>query len=82
MTIMTLILLIVCSTITLFLGFTLGLFFASKFDFAFRVGARNDMEFYAEEMRKRMEEDAEAQIKSAELFPPTLRKDYGLPHER
>lgn len=72
---------LILSFFSLFLGFTLGLFFASKFDVALRFNVRNQMEFYAKEMNKKLEQETKFGIKTEELMPPGLGQDYGLPRE-
>lgn len=65
---------------SLILGLMLGLLISSKFDVAFRVGARSDMEFYAKELTKKLEEDKPL-IRNDDLLPPGLGRDYALPRE-
>jgi len=70
---------IVFSLIT---GILLGLLILGKFDIAMRIGARNDMEFYAKEMNKKLEEDINKPvIRNDDLLPPGLGRDYALPRE-
>ena len=74
-------LIVIFSVFFLLVGFFLGLFFSSLFDVALKVGSRNQMEFYAKEMNKRLEDEAKEGYKRDDLFPPTLDKDYGVPRE-
>lgn len=73
---------IMFSAFSLILGFLLGLLISSRFDIALKVGARNQMEFYAKEMNKKLAEEVEKPtIRPTDLFPEDLNKDYGLPRE-
>lgn len=71
---------IITIVFSLLTGLAVGLLVLGKFDIAIRIGARSDMEFYAKELTKKLENEKPA-IRNDDLLPPGLGRDYGLPRE-